>query len=222
MTDDRLRLEYIPLDQAAQWDTNPKLHDKEGIKASFREHGFKDPPKFEPELNDGTGGLVEGNGRSKCLQEMRDAGEDPPRGILLAEGGQWTYPVLFGVDAESEAAAESYAIDHNNLTLGGSDLTFLDAARMWDEQAYIDLLVGLQSREALPTTLSDDDVEFLVRGVDAFEIPDHSDKDDIEDPAGKSTIVNVKVGNARCFEDVIAGLAEYLAEHPEWSAKVAV
>jgi len=84
--DDRLRLEYIPLDQASLCDTNPKIHDKPGIKASFRQHGFKDPPKYEPHLNDGQGGLVEGNGRSLCLREMRDAGEPPPRGILTTDG----------------------------------------------------------------------------------------------------------------------------------------
>lgn len=78
--DDLLVLKYIPLTQAALWDRNPKLHDKEGIKVAIARYGFKDPPKYEPSLNGGAGGLAEGNGRLICLREMKAAGMSaPPR-----------------------------------------------------------------------------------------------------------------------------------------------
>jgi len=53
MTEDTLRIEYVPLDTALMWDNNLKRHDIGKLIESFRRHGFKDPPKFEPELNAG-------------------------------------------------------------------------------------------------------------------------------------------------------------------------
>ena len=67
---DFLRLEYVPLRTCVLWDDNPKRHDVGGIIESIQEHGFKDPPKYEPELNDGKGGLGTGNGRMHCTQAL--------------------------------------------------------------------------------------------------------------------------------------------------------
>jgi hypothetical protein len=68
-------------------------------------------------LNGGRGGIVEGNGRAEVLRAMREAGEDPPRGIGVDSEGRWAVPVLFGVDARSRQEAEAYGVDHNALTL---------------------------------------------------------------------------------------------------------
>ena len=138
---DILRIEYVPLPQAVLWDKNPKLHDKPKIKGSIQRHGFKDPPKFEPALNEGRGGLAEGNGRTTCLAELRDSGAPVPRGIVVLEDGEWAIPIIFGVDSDSEAAAEAYAIDHNNITLGpGFD--HFDATMLWDDD-YLNVLSDL-------------------------------------------------------------------------------
>jgi len=136
-------LEYIPLEELRQWDKNPKLHDIGAISQSIKRYGFKDPPKFEPSLNGGVGGIVEGNGRIEALYMMKRMGEKPPSGIIL-EAGEWYIPVLFGVDAKKETEAEAYGIDHNNITMMGGTYTPLDMAGIWDENQYLDLIKSLE------------------------------------------------------------------------------
>lgn len=134
---ERLNLIYVKVKDLQEWDRNPKKHDIPAIKRSFKKHGFKDLPKWEQIL----GGLVEGNGRFVALREMEEAGESEPRGILLdKESGEWCVPVLVGVEAESRAAAEAYAVDHNNLTLGGAGFSDLEIAELWDTEEYAKLI----------------------------------------------------------------------------------
>jgi hypothetical protein len=162
---DLLRLEYVPLSQVILWDRNPKLHDIGGLVESIKRHGFKDPLKFEPALNDGEGGIVEGNGRGQALEAMhRQEPDKPPRGIdVIKDTGEWAVPVLFGVDAESEQAAEAYGVDHNNLTyMGGEGVNLWDLARMWDHEAYLGLLSDLAEGEVLPISISGDDLDALL------------------------------------------------------------
>jgi len=160
---DTLHIEYVPLADCIAWDRNPKLHDIGSITTSIRRHGFKDPMKYEPSLNHGEGGIVEGNGRAIALQMMwREDPDSPPRGVALAEDGAWAVPVLFGVDADSEAAAEAYALDHNSLTLlGGEGITPWDVARMY-EPGYTDLLGELLEQGELPVSVDEEDWAALV------------------------------------------------------------
>lgn len=161
---DLLKLEYVPLSQIVLWEKNPKQHDIGAIVESIRRHGFKDPLKFEPALNGGEGGIAEGGGRGIALRAMSDGGEEPPRGIdVLKDTGEWAVPVLFGVDADSEAAAEAYGVDHNNLTyMGGEDVNPWDLMRMWDEKGYLTLLEGLAMEDVLPVSVDGDDLDRLL------------------------------------------------------------
>lgn len=164
-TDDRLRIEYVPLFQAALWDQNPKLHSIGDISDSIARYGFKDPPKYEPALNGGKGGLVEGNGRVITLRMMAAQKMQRPRGIVETEGGEWAVPVLFGVDAESERAAQAYALDHNSLVLSGGNYTALDTARMWDQSGYADILTALAEGDELPVSVDGDDLDLILEMV---------------------------------------------------------
>lgn len=131
---DELAIRHVPLDQVRRWDRNPKKHDFGALIQSIARYGFKDPPKFEPALNAGKGGIVEGNGRAEALTMMQADGQEPPRGVAVDPEGRWCMPVLFGVDARSKAEAESYGIDHNNLTLSGGDLgidAIMGLSRQW-------------------------------------------------------------------------------------------
>jgi hypothetical protein len=159
-----LKLEYVPLATALHWERNPKRHDHGAICQSFKKHGFKDPPKFEPKLNGGRGGMVEGNGRTHVLREMKNAGESPPRGVLATKD-DWFIPVLFGVDAESERAAESYGVDHNNLVMHGGDFSAYDVSKLWDETAYAALLTDMAQFDALPVSVDGDDVDALIESI---------------------------------------------------------
>lgn len=158
---ERLQIAYVRLSQAALWDRNPKRHDLRQIAQSIARYGFKDPPKYEPALNNGAGGVVEGNGRLSALRLMKDTGLEMdvlleqgrvvPPGILEMTDGEWAIPLLFGVDAQSQASAEAYGVDHNNLTLAGGDFTTEDMRRLWDSDVLISILQD-QNAETLPVT----------------------------------------------------------------------
>lgn len=162
MQADLLELRYVPLSTVRRWDRNAKKHDLGALAESIERYGFKDPPAFDPALNTGTGGIVEGNGRAECLAWMQQQKRPLPRGIGYSEAtDEWLMPVLFGVDAPSQAAAEAYAIDHNNLTMAGGDYTALDMSRMWGE-GYTDVLVSLAQFDELPVTLDTESLDLLV------------------------------------------------------------
>jgi hypothetical protein len=161
-TAEKLELRYIPLSQAKRWDANPKRHDIAALVKSIESYGFGDPPKFDAKL----GGLVYGNGRTEALEKMREAGKLAPRGIALLEGGEWAVPVIFGVDAESHAAAVAFAVDHNNLTLLGSDFKFTDLVRLWDEEGLQRVLSEVPDASDLLVSFSTEDVASLLSGPD--------------------------------------------------------
>lgn len=161
MSNEQLRIEYIDVEQLALWERNAKRHDFGALWESIQRHGFKNPPKFEPTLNGGRGGIVAGNGRSHVLLEMKRANEPAPRGIV-EQHGKWLAPILFGVDAESERAAEAYGVDDNNLTMLGGDVSAADLAKMWDEAGYAELLADLANHETLPVSVDGEDVDALI------------------------------------------------------------
>lgn len=165
MTGDTLEIRYIPLDQVVAWESNPKKHDLGAIADSIAMHGFKDPVKYEPLLNRGRGGIVAGNGRIEALRFMRQQHQPRPRGILTDSSGVWLVPVLFGVDAASMAAAESYGIDHNNLVLAGGEYTPAHVAKLWDSVGYARMLDTLIAANAVPVSIGDDDVSALIETI---------------------------------------------------------
>lgn len=159
--EDLLILKYVPLDTLLRWSRNTKLHDLPTIIASLEKHGFKDPLKYEPTLNNGKGGIVEGNGRDEGLREMfRRNPSKPPRGIAVQDG-KWLAPVLFGVDAKSEKAAEAYGYDHNNITMMGGGIDVLDMMSMYEEQAGA-MLRSLQEADETPVSISAEDLDLML------------------------------------------------------------
>lgn len=155
-----LELRYVPLPQARRWDANPKKHDLARLEQSIETHGFGDPPKFDATLD----ALVYGNGRTEVLERMRKAGKQPPRGIAVLEDGQWAIPVIFGVDAESKAAAVAFALDHNNLSLMGGNLGFTDLLQIWDEAGLQAVLADTPDAADLLASLDPKDVDALLAG----------------------------------------------------------
>jgi hypothetical protein len=165
-----LTLKYVPLSKLTYWEQNPKLHDIGAISASITKHGFRDPLGWDCQLNGGEGGIVEGNGRLETLSKMRQQKQPAPRGILEADG-DWLVPVLFGVDAESEVAAQAFGIDHNSLTMLGGDFTALDISKLYDD-SYLELLENIMVEDAeLLASISGDDWDFLKGLEDKDEGP---------------------------------------------------
>ncbi len=153
-----LTIRYIPIAEAVLWEDNPKRHDESGIAKSIRRYGFVDPPKFDA----GLGAIVYGNGRLIVLATMKANGEEAPRGILVDDEQRWHVPVAFGVDQASLAAARALAVDHNNLTLLGGAFTGEDLAGLWNAEGYAALLEELQEQEALPVSVTDEDLTRLL------------------------------------------------------------
>ena len=156
---DLLSLRYIPISQAELFDNNAKLHNLDQIIQSIARYGFKIACKWEGTLNDGRGGIVAGNGRVEALREMERRGDDLPIGIAQDETGEWCVPVLFGVEASSEAIARAYALDDNNLTLLGGDFAVADLMKLYDPELLMSELEELARSGDLPVTFDNNFVE---------------------------------------------------------------
>lgn len=156
---EKLQLIYVRLSDLAFWSENPKKHDIEGLIQSMKTHGFRDAPIWDDNLNNGKGGIAGGNGRLEALKTMMETEKEPPRGILVhKESGEWCIPIQFGINAENQDKAEAFAVDHNNLTLGGSELSAVDRALLWDDN-YPYLLERLGSHDIV--SVSEEDMDIL-------------------------------------------------------------
>lgn len=224
---EQLTVRYVPLSQIRKWNRNPKQHDLDEIIYSIEEHGFKDPPKYEPSLNDGEGGLVEGNGRDSALDRMYEADFPPPRGIMVnKESGEWAIPILFGVDAPSQAAAESYAVDHNNLTLNG--FSSAEVARMYDPASYAALLRELENDDHMPVSVMGDDIDGLLEELAqqaAGGADGEGDYDTVPSDGSLLSLVDVTIdeprnqvqsGDVWSLGDNILICADVLTDWPLW------
>ena len=140
---DLLSLRYVAISQAELFDSNAKLHNIDQIIQSIARYGFKSACKWESTLNDGRGGIVAGNGRVEALRVMEKRGDDLPVGIAQDETGEWCVPVLFGVEADSEAIARAYALDDNNLTLLGGDFALADLMKLYNQELLMSELEEL-------------------------------------------------------------------------------
>ena len=173
---EQLELRYVALSQATRWDANPKKHDLEALVVSIETHGFGDPPKYDATLE----ALVYGNGRTEALEVMRQAGKEPPRGIAVLEDGEWAVPIIFGVDAESHAAAVAFAIDHNNLGLMGGKLGFEDLLAIWDEEGLQAVLADTPDAAELLASFDTDQIASLL-GDPGFEPSPEGDQSQLDE-----------------------------------------
>jgi hypothetical protein len=129
-----IRVEYKPLAQLLKLgdDENPKDHDIGGIKASIRRFGFTEPLT----LNEHTGRMLAGHGRTLGLEEMREAGEKPPKGIKLIRGG-WHVPVLRGISLRDRDEQRAYIVAVNRLVERGG----------WSMPKFHEMMAGFLLRK---------------------------------------------------------------------------
>jgi site-specific DNA-methyltransferase (adenine-specific) len=175
---DELQIHYASLSSLANCflEKNSKKHDLDTLAESVNRYSFRDPIAFDSALNGGTGGIVEGNGRLEYLLSAKESGEAAPRGIR-ATGDDWFIPVVFGVNAGNENEAIAYSVSHNLSALWGSDLEFLDMARLFDEDLLKEQLTGL---EMLPVGLDDSDLSLWLGTFDLKPLPEE-DEDALND-----------------------------------------
>lgn len=179
---EQLQIRYVLVSQAMTWELqgNPKKHDLQKIADSITENGFRDAPAFDAKLNGGKGGLVFGNGRTEALAWMEGQGRSVPRGIALTKDEHWAMPILFGVDARSEAAARRFSLDHNLLTMAGGEYTAVDMGRMFESGPYLDMLQGLAELDQLPLMVDNEDLSLLLE-LDGKEEPPNFEPVGIEE-----------------------------------------
>jgi hypothetical protein len=154
---DELQIHYVALSDLADklLAGNSKLHSIDDLTDSIERYDFQDPMKYDPSLNGGEGGIVEGNGRLEWSLDARDSGRKAPRGIKVQDD-EWFVPVVFGVEFASEQEAIAYSVSHNLSALWGSGLETLDSIKLFDEDLLKAQLTGRAEMDVeLPVGLGD-------------------------------------------------------------------
>jgi len=77
--------------------------------------------------------------------------------VALDAEGRWHVPLIFGADAVSQAKAEAFGLDHNQLTLVGFDRD--DIPRLWNQGDYLTLLKRLVDEDVVPVSVDNDAVD---------------------------------------------------------------
>lgn len=206
------------------WKENPKLHDIGGVANSIARHGFQELPKFDVNLENVAGhkgAIKAGNGRIEALAWM-EKGDDYtlPRGLAqLKDSDDWVMPLIIGTDAESLDLALAYAIDSNNLTMSGGNYTNLDLLKMWDQDGYLRILNQLGEANLLPVSVDGEDLDFL-NFTTKFDPKDGIENLDVGGALAEEVMSISVVMPPDSFEEAVTQIREFIAEHPEWQAKI--
>lgn len=126
------RLEYMPLDEITPALVNAKDHDEALISASVARFGLIESIV----MDERTGRLVAGHGRLGELVRARDAGEEPPDGVVVNRDGTWTAPVQRGWASLNDDEAHAAGVALNQATIAGG----------MREDVLADLLDGVRQR----------------------------------------------------------------------------
>jgi hypothetical protein len=231
-----VEIRFVPLSilrlQNDLWQGNAKRHDISKILKSIENSGYIDPGKWDSKINQGRGGIIFGNGRTKAivqaLIQAREQGQEPPRGIPKSkETGEWCVPVKFGVDSVSESAAIALAIDHNNLTMAGGDFDVKDIAKMWDE-SYVDLLRSIADEDVLPVSVGADDLADLLLSVSAIgsDVYDEGDREELKEQIDEvewgDAIGKIPEGDREPFQSMTFTLHDDQADVVKDALKLAI
>jgi hypothetical protein len=118
------RTEYVRLSDVRDADRNPKLHEESVIGESITEFGFIDSPI----IDERTGQLVGGHGRTDDMRRRKALGLDPPEGVRVADDGEWLLPVQRGWASKDDQQALKAGIALNRSTeLGGWNVAELES-----------------------------------------------------------------------------------------------
>jgi DNA modification methylase len=150
-----LKIEYWPLEDILSWPRNPKDHDVGLLETSIKRFGFVDPVI----VDERSGRLAAGHGRTKTAGAMKLAGEAPPQGVKVDQDGRWLLPVVRGVAFRDDLEHEAYLVASNQTVIAGG----------WIDEVLKDVLVGVgaNTEESLGGTGFDvRDVERLVGELD--------------------------------------------------------
>jgi hypothetical protein len=160
-------------------------------------------------LDQRTGFIISGHGRTKTLAAMAERGESPPEGVQVNDDGEWVIPVVTGWASRSDSESAAALIALNRTTeIGG-----------WQDEELLDLLDGLAADEEglLGVGFQDHEVAALRRHLDNIALSEAANSGDFgQDPDdlaesmdldGHLALVNVVIEKAH-RADFYAVMAE--------------
>ena len=204
-----MHIEWVRLDEIAEWPDNPKDHDIGGIIVSIQTHGYVRPGM----IDEGTGKLVTGHGRLAALFSMMRAGTQPPARIQIDPDGHWRMPIYRGISFPDKDTAEAFVIADNQTSIRGG----------WDDAGLLEALLRLGARDddtlLLSTGFDDEDMERLHQLVyDPFLA---ATKEAAEASAGKepTTTLTIRVTTLRYANAAISAVGALIDSRPEWRAR---
>ena len=122
-----------PLSQLRADPANPKAHSLDTIGDSIGRFGYVEPVV----LDERTGFIVSGHGRTEALRARFARGEAPPEGVLIGDKGEWLVPVITGWASRNDAEARGALIALNRTgEIGG-----------WQDEVLLDLLEDLSRQD---------------------------------------------------------------------------
>ena len=155
----RMEAKFVRLDELQAFAGNAKSHDLGSIHLSVAQWGFLE----RIVVNEGTGHILSGHGRTDVLRQMRAAGQAPPEGITV-EDGDWLVPVDYVSVPENQEGAVTIALNRT-VELGG-----------WDDVKLAELLqeIAVSDGDAfIATGFDGDDLDRLIN--DALELTSAGD-----------------------------------------------
>lgn len=155
------RIEYQPLNQLLKAPRNPKKHDVDLVRRSISTFGYVAPAI----IDERTGRLVVGHGRTEALQALKASGSEPPDGIRQEPDGDWLVPVIRGWASKDDGEAAAYLVaDNRHTELGG-----------WDNEALAQLLNEIGDPDLI--NITGWDLDELAASLDAAtdDAPEDSD-----------------------------------------------
>jgi hypothetical protein len=116
VADPALHVEYVPLEALRPDPRNPKGHDLDLLEESMERHGYVELVM----VDERTGLLLSGHGRRERLAEAFAAGDPPPDGVRVGDGGRWLVPTVRGYRSRDDDDALAMLVGLNHIgELGG-------------------------------------------------------------------------------------------------------
>lgn len=191
-------LEYIALSGLEEAERNPKQHSLDLIEESIVRFGFTIPLL----VDENSQRIVAGHGRLKALRRLKTKNKKAPSGVSVLDSGEWTVPVLRGIQFSDESEAQAYLLADNRTTEAGG----------WDEIALSEMLSDLNEKRLLVGVgWNSDELDALLDKVGMATPEDAAKKEVNPLLSSKETSVKIVVGVSELgvFERAVLESGEY-------------
>lgn len=151
--------EYLPVADLQPAIRNAKAHDQVALGASVGAFGMLEPVV----MDERTGRLLAGHGRTDHLTALEAAGAEPPDGVVVGPDGRWQWLVVRGISSTDDLHAEAIGVALNRVGERGGWQTDVLAAT-------VDDLAGTAWADAIGWT--SDELDDLIASTIAPEVPE--------------------------------------------------